>query len=51
MLPTKFQFIWSSGFTGEDFSRNRPIRNKNCLLRPCLLTELDEMRNLIEDLP
>jgi hypothetical protein len=19
MLPTKFQFIWPSGFTGEDF--------------------------------
>jgi hypothetical protein len=26
--------------------RNRPIRNKNCLWWPCLLTNQDEMRNL-----
>ena len=26
--------------------RNRPIRNKNCLWRPCLLTNRDKMRNL-----
>jgi hypothetical protein len=26
--------------------RNQPIRNKNCLWRPCLLTDRDEMRNL-----
>ena len=25
---------------------NRPIRNKNCLWRPCLLTNRDEMSNL-----
>ena len=25
------------------FFRNQPIRNKNCLLRPCLLTDRDEM--------
>jgi hypothetical protein len=25
------------------FCRNRPIRNKNCLWRPCLLTNRDEM--------
>jgi hypothetical protein len=25
------------------FDRNRPIRNKNCLWRPCLLTYQDEM--------
>ena len=25
------------------FFRNRPIRNKNCLWRPCLLTDLDKM--------
>jgi hypothetical protein len=31
MHPTKFRFIWQSGFTGEDFFRNHPIRNKNCL--------------------
>ena len=28
------------------FLRNRPIRNKNCLWRPCLLTDRDEMSNL-----
>jgi hypothetical protein len=22
MLPTKFQFIWSSGFRGEDFKKS-----------------------------
>ena len=26
--------------------RNRPIRNKNCLWRPCLLTDRDEMSKL-----
>jgi hypothetical protein len=90
MLPTKFQFIWPSGFRGEDFSksanqkqelpvvamfsmdrdkvsnlfrepsidasyqisvhlgkrfqrrrffRNQPIKNKNGLWQPCLLTD------------
>jgi hypothetical protein len=46
MLPTKFRFIWSSGFREEDFFRNQPIRNKNCLWRPYLLTDRDEMSNL-----
>jgi hypothetical protein len=46
MLPTKFQFIWESGFRGEDFFRNQPIKNKNGLWRPCLLTDRDEMNNL-----
>jgi hypothetical protein len=45
MLPTKFWFIWPSGFRGEDF-KNWPIRNKNCLWRQCLLTDRDEMTNL-----
>ena len=30
----------------EKIFRNRPIRNKNCLFRPCLLTDRDEMNNL-----
>ena len=42
-LPTKFWFIWPSDFRGEDFFRNQPIKNKNCLWRPCLLTDRDEM--------
>jgi hypothetical protein len=50
MLPTKFQFIWPSGYRGEDFFRNQPIRNKNCLWRPCLITDRDEMRILYRGL-
>ena len=46
MLPTKFQFIWESSFRGEDFFRNQPIRNKNGLWWPCLLTHRDEMSHL-----
>jgi hypothetical protein len=42
MLPTKFQFIWPSGFRGEVF-KNRPIRNKNCLWWPCLLMDRNEI--------
>ena len=44
MHPTKFQFIWQSGFRGEVF-RNQPIRNKNFLWRPCLLTDQNGMSN------
>ena len=32
-------------YNGEVF-RNEPIRNKNCLWRPCLLTDRDEMSNI-----
>jgi hypothetical protein len=46
MFPTKLRFIWPSGFRGEDFFRNQPIRNKNCLWWPCMLTDWDEMSNL-----
>jgi hypothetical protein len=46
MFLTKFQFIWESGFRGKDCFRNQPIRNKNGLWRPCLLTDRDEMNNL-----
>ena len=46
MLPTKFWFIWPGGFRGEDFFRNQPIRNKNGLWWPYLLTDQDEMSNL-----
>ena len=115
MLPTKFHFIWPSGFRGEDFQKSNnlaqlfqrrfleinqseiriacgshvcygsgrnqqslqktvhrcfissfdsfgqavseerrfkkkwPIRNKNCLWRPCLYTDLDEMSNLYRE--
>ena len=46
MLPTMPRFIWQSGFRGEDFFRNRPIRNKNYLWWPCLLTNRAKMSNL-----
>jgi hypothetical protein len=42
MLSTKFQFIWESGFRGE----NLPIRNKNCLWQPYLLMDRDKMSTL-----
>jgi hypothetical protein len=35
--------MWSSE---EKIFINRPIRNKNCLWWPCLLTDEDEMNNL-----
>ena len=41
MLPTTFRFIWPSGFRVEDFFKNRPISNENCLCRPCLLRDRD----------
>ena len=46
MHPTKFRFIWQSGFRGEESKKNQPIRNKNHLWRPCLLTDWDGMSNL-----
>ena len=33
-------------FQRRRFFRNRPIRNKNCLWQPCLLTNQAEMSNL-----
>ena len=33
-------------FQRRRFLRNRPIRNKNCMWSPCLLTDRDEMSNL-----
>jgi hypothetical protein len=31
------------------FKRNEPIRNKNCLWWPCLLTDRDEMNSLYRE--
>jgi hypothetical protein len=45
MNQNKFPLIWPSGFRGEDF-RNRPIKNKNCQWRPCLLMDQNEMSSL-----
>jgi hypothetical protein len=33
-------------FQRRRFFRNQPIRNKNCLWWPCLLTNWDKMNNL-----
>ena len=50
VLPTKFRFIWPSGFREEYFCRNRPIKNKKCLWWPCLLTDRNSWAIFIEDL-
>ena len=44
-------FLPSFGSFGQAVSeekivKNRPIRNKNCLWRPCLLMDRDEIGNL-----
>jgi hypothetical protein len=36
-------------FQRRRFFRNQPIRNKNCLWRPCLLMDRDEMSNLYRE--
>jgi hypothetical protein len=33
-------------FQRRKFFRNQPIRNKNCLWQPCLLTDQDEMNKV-----
>jgi hypothetical protein len=38
-------------FQRRRFFRNQPIRNKNCLWLPCLLTDRDEMSNLYRGPP
>jgi hypothetical protein len=39
-IPVRFGLIWFSGFRGEDLNvKSQPIRNKNCLWRPCFLTD------------
>ena len=51
MLPTKFRFIWPSGFR-EDFFRNQPIRNKNCFWWPCFCQWIGtKLAIFIKDLP
>ena len=39
-------FHLAKWFQRKRFFRNQPIRNKNCLWWPCLLTDQDEMSNL-----
>ena len=42
MLPTKFR-LFDLTISEENFFRNQPIRNKNCLWRPYLLTDSNKM--------
>ena len=46
MHHTKFWFIWQSGFRGEYFLGFNQSEKKNCLWRPYLFTDRDEMSNL-----
>ena len=50
MLPTKFWFIWPSGFRGEDFQKSTN-QKQELPVAAILLMNRDEMSNLIEDLP
>jgi hypothetical protein len=38
-------------FQRRRFFRNQPIKNKNCMWWPFLLTDRDEMRKLYRELP
>jgi hypothetical protein len=46
MLPAKFRFIWPNSFKGEDSLEINQSETRNCLCRPCLSMERDEMSNL-----
>jgi hypothetical protein len=43
MLSTIISVHLEKRFQRRRFYRNQPIRNKNCLWWPCLLTNRDEM--------
>jgi hypothetical protein len=45
-VDASYQVHMTKQFQRRRFFRNWPIRNKNCLWRPCLLTDRDEMSNL-----
>ena len=49
MLPTKFR-LFDKLVSEEKIFRNRPIRNKNGLWRPCLLADQDKMSTLYRTL-
>ena len=48
MLPTKFR-SFGQAVSEEKIFKNRPIRNKNCLWRPCLSMDRDKMSNLYKE--
>jgi hypothetical protein len=45
MIPTKFPSIWPSGFREEDLLKSTNKKKKNCVWRPRLLTDRNEMCN------
>jgi hypothetical protein len=47
-IDASYQVLGSFGqaVSEEKIFKNRPIRNKNCLWRPCLLMDRDRMSNL-----
>ena len=49
MLPTKFG-SFGQAVSEEKIFFNRPIRNKNYLWQPCLLTDGEEMGKLYREL-
>ena len=50
MLPTKFRFIWPSGFRGEDFKKSANQKQELSVVA-ILLMDWDEISIFIEDLP
>ena len=46
MLPTKFQFIWTSGYRGEDSLEINQSETRIACGGHGLLTDRDEMSNL-----
>jgi hypothetical protein len=47
-FPPRFGSLGQAVLEKKIF-KNRPIRNKNCLWRPCLLMDRDEMSNLYRE--
>ena len=45
MLPTRFRFIWPSGFGGEEFKKSANQKQESPVA-PCLLTDRNKMNNL-----
>jgi hypothetical protein len=45
MLPTKFRYIWPSGFRGEEFLKSANQKQESPA-QPCLLMDRDGMSNL-----
>ena len=45
MLPTKFRFIWPSGFRGEDILEINQSETRMALMAMFFLTDRDKMSN------